>query len=306
MPPVGATLRLANAPVSWGITEVQGCSPPIPYARVLDEIAAAGYRATELGPYGYYPTDAANLRDQLARRSLQLTSAFVPLRLKDRAAVEGCLTETRAIARLLAACGAKYLVLADHMSPERMACAGWAAQTGIALTSGEWKTVAESVRAVAALAAEHGLRCVFHHHVGTYVETPQEVATLMQETSSRDLALCLDTGHYFYGGGDPVEAVRQYGSRIEYLHFKDVDPRVLDEARRERVGFLDGVRRGIFCPLGRGGVNFPGLKQELNNVGFQGWAVVEQDIDPSGAAASASTPAESAAASRHFLRSLNF
>src|ERR1039458_10253122 len=179
MTAVHATLQLANAPVSWGIMEVKGWSPPIPYTRVMDEIAASGYSATELGPYGYYPTDAAKLRDELARRHLELTSAFVPLRLKDRAAVWSSLDETRAIARLLAACGAKYLVLADAMWPERMACAGWVDEASIQLTAADWKTVAESVRTVAALAAEHGLRCVFHHHVGTYVETAEEVAILI-------------------------------------------------------------------------------------------------------------------------------
>jgi inosose dehydratase len=307
MTAVGATFRLANAPVSWGVTEVRAWSPATPYTRVLDEIAASGYRATELGPYGYYPTDPAKLRDELARRNLELTSAFVPLRLRDAAAVRASLDETCAIARLLAACGAKYLVLADAMWPERMACAGWADQGGIALTTPEWKTVAQSARTVADLAAVYGLRCVFHHHVGTYVESPDEVARLMQET---DLALCLDTGHYFYGGGDPVQAVREYGPRIEYLHLKDVNPRVLGEARRERLGFLDGIRRGVFCELGRGGVDFPALKQELDDVAFNGWAVVEQDVeqdvDPSLDAAHTSLPERSAEASLDFLRHLGF
>jgi inosose dehydratase len=290
--------------------EVREWSPAIPYTRVLDEIAASGYRATELGPYGYYPTDPAKLRDELARRNLELTSAFVPLRLKDGAAVRASLEETRAIARLLAACGAKYLVLADAMWPERMACAGWAGESGIALTTSEWKTVVESARTVADLAAVYGLRCVFHHHVGTYVETPDEVAILMQETNSHDLALCLDTGHYFYGGGDPVHAVREYGTRIEYLHLKDVNPPVLAEARRERLGFLEGVRRGVFCELGRGGVDFAALKHELDELEFNGWAVVEQDVeqdvDPSLDAAPAFLPEQSAEASLDFLRRLGF
>src|SRR5258708_883298 len=205
-----ATLRFANAPVSWGIMEVEGWSPPIPYAQVMDEIAGCGYQATELGPYGYYPTDPAKLCDELARRKLTLTSAFVPLKLKDRAGVESQIAQTRVVGKLLADCGANYLVLSDHMWPERMACAGWAKEAGIALGAAEWKTVAESARAVAQAARDLGLRCVFHHHVGTYVETPEEVAILMHETDSRDLALCLDTGHYFYGGGDPLDAVRKF------------------------------------------------------------------------------------------------
>jgi inosose dehydratase len=306
MTAIGTTVRLANAPVSWGVMEVKGWSPAIPYSRVLDEIAQCGYRATELGPYGYYPTDAAILRDELARRNLELTSAFVPLRLKDRAAIQEGLTETRAIARLLSACGARYLVLADHMWPERMTCAGWAEEASVAMTTAEWRTVAESTRVVAALAADHGLRCVFHHHAGTYVETPAEVDILMHQTSGHDLALCLDTGHYFYGGGDPVQAVRRYDSRIEYLHFKDVSPVVLDAVRRERLSFFDGLRRGVFCELGRGGVDFEALKRELDDMAFEGWAVVEQDVDASGTSGSSPAPVENAAASRQFLQRIGF
>ena len=167
-----ARIRLANAPVSWGIMEVKGWSPPIPYQRVLDEIAGAGYTATELGPYGYLPTDAAMLRDELARRSLALTSAFVPLKLKDAAGVDDALAQARIVGRLLADCGAKFLVLSDHMWDERTVCAGWARKGGPSLTSSEWKTVAGNVRRTAQTARDLGLRCVFHHHVGTYVETP--------------------------------------------------------------------------------------------------------------------------------------
>ncbi len=299
---MAAQIRLANAPVSWGIMEVEGWSPPIPYGRVLDEIAGAGYAATELGPFGYLPTDAAALRAELARRKLTLTSAFVPLKLKDPAGVDDALTQARITGRLLADCGAKHLVLSDHMWPERMSCAGWARAGGPSLTAADWKTVAGSVRRTAATARDLGLRCVFHHHVGTYVETPDEVEILLNEVDARDLGLCLDTGHYFYGGGDPVDAVRRYGRRVEYLHLKDVNPAALEAVRSERLGFLDGVRRGVFCELGRGGVNFPALKKELDALGYDGWAVVEQDVDASDK--SAPPPAAGAAASRAFLRGI--
>ena len=153
-----ARIRLANAPVSWGIMEVEGWSPPIPYQRVLDEIAGAGYQATELGPYGYLPTDSSQLRDELAKRSLELTSAFVPLKLKDSAGVDKELTHARTVGRLLADCGARFLVLSDHMWKERMACAGWVREAGVALSAADWKTVADNVRRIAAAAGDLGLR----------------------------------------------------------------------------------------------------------------------------------------------------
>src|SRR5262249_25418467 len=144
------TLRLANAPVSWGIMEVEGWSPPLSFQQVLDEIAASGYSGTELGPYGYFPRDASRLREELAHRSLTLTSAFVPLKLKQRDGVEEVLEQSRLVGRLLAACGAKYIVLSDHLWPEREAIAGQTADRGQDLSDQEWKTVAENVRRVAA------------------------------------------------------------------------------------------------------------------------------------------------------------
>ena len=286
-------IRLANAPVSWGIMEVEGWSPPLAPQEFLDELKAAGYTGTELGPYGYLPTDAAKLRAELEHRSLALTSAFVPLQLKEpHAAVE----PARQVAELISVLGARHLVLADAMWPEREAIAG-RVDGGAALTNAEWSTVAADIRAAADLAGEFGLRCVFHHHAGTYFETPAEIARLMEMT---DIGLCLDTGHYIYGGGDPVEAIERFGSRVEYLHFKDVDPAKLKDAQQRKLGFLDGVRAGVFAPLGSGCVRFPALLKALDAIGYDGWAVVEQDVDTT--TGQGPRPLDSARESREYLR----
>ena len=287
-------IRLANAPVSWGIMEVEGWSPPLAYTTFLDELKSAGYDGTELGPYGYLPTDPKTLGAELDRRSLALTSAFVPLRLKEPGL---SMDEARTVGGLLRSLGARYLVLSDALWAEREAVAGRVEQNSVRLTDAEWKSVVQNIRAVSEAAAGLGLRCVFHHHAGTYIETPAEVARLLEST---DLGLCLDTGHYAYGGGDPVEAVRAFGRRVEYLHFKDVDPVRLRAANEARLGFLDGVRAGVFCELGSGCVRFPELLRSLDASGYDGWAVVEQDVDASQAGGRG--PYESARASREYLR----
>jgi inosose dehydratase len=286
-------LRIANAPVSWGIMEVEGWSPPFPFSTFLDQLREAGYEGTELGPYGYLPTDPAVLGNELDRRGLTLTSAFVPLRLKDP---NLDLTPAVQVAALLRALGARYLVLADALWPEREAVAGRVPESGVLLTDADWATAAANIRKAVDLASGYHLRCVFHHHAGTYIETPAEVARLLDLT---DLGLCLDTGHYAYGGGDPVEAVRSLGRRVEYLHLKDVHPTRLAAARERRLGFLDGVRHGVFCPLGEGLVRFPALLDALRAIDYDGWAVVEQDVDATDPAAA--SPLESARASRSFL-----
>jgi len=189
------------------------------------------------------------------------------------------------------------VVLADAMWPEREAVSGRVKDEGVKLTEADWGIVGENIAAAIEAASQFGLRCVFHHHAGTYVETPEEIDRLLERTS---LGLCLDTGHYVIGGGDPVDAVKRHGKRVEYLHFKDVDPVKLGEARAKKLGFLDAVRSGVFCPLGQGCVRFPDLIRELKAAGYRGWAVVEQDVDAS--EASAVSPLESAIASRQYLK----
>jgi len=289
-------LRVANAPVSWGIMEVEDWNPPLAYTTFLDELKSAGYAGTELGPYGYLPTDAHVLGEQLQARSLTLTSAFVPIRLKEP---ELPVDEIAQVGKLLSALGARYLVLSDALSSEREAVAGRAEENEVKLSESDWMCLAANIARVQELARDLGLRCVFHHHVGSYIESPAEVSRLMQMT---DIGLCLDTGHYVYGGGDPVEAVKVLGPRVEYLHFKDVNSERLEGARRDKLDFLDGVRAGVFCELGTGCVRFPDLMRELKGIGYDGWMVVEQDVDTSGE--NTQTPFECARASRQYLRSI--
>jgi inosose dehydratase len=139
----------------------------------------------------------------------------------------------------------------------------------------------------------------FHHHAGTLVETPAEIDRLCASTDPSLIGLCLDTGHYMYGGGDPVDAVTKYGSRIRHLHLKDVQREVLQSVRDDGVGFLDAVRRGVFCELGEGAVDVPAITQELMSRGYRGWALVEQDVD---AGQPGVNPFESAVRSRKYLR----
>jgi len=272
-------IRVGNAPVSWGIMEVEGWSGRKPYAELLDEIARAGYSGTELGPYGYFPTEPEQLHRELSARQLELVTAFVPIPLAKTEAHESAFREAIRTAELLASAGARLIVLADAMNKSRMAVAGRVDSNRDGMNAGEWTAGARILTRVAESCRELGLATVFHHHAGTFVETPDEIARLCESTDPDLIGLCLDTGHYFYGGGDPVEAVRTYGSRIRHLHLKDVQQPVLEQVRREGVGFLDAVRRDVFCELGQGAVDFPRVIQGLEGAGFSGWAIVEQDTD---------------------------
>jgi inosose dehydratase len=300
-----ATISIASAPVSWGIMESVEPPSEYPYSRVLDEIAKAGYAGTELGPYGFLPSDAAKLREELDKRSLTLCSAFVAIPLGNRAAHGDGLAQVLTTARLVSVVGCRLLILSDAISAERSAVAGHRDKANrLSWRAAEWKDVFSAVRAVLDSCREFGVSVAFHHHVGTHVETPEEVDRLLTSFSPSDLGLCLDTGHCTYGGGEPAQLLGRYADRIRCVHFKDIDGERLENARRQRLDFYEAVRQGVFAPLGQGVVNFAKILVLLSGCSFSGWIVVEQDVLAGGA--SAANPFMNAVAGREFLRTLGY
>ncbi len=299
--------RVGNAPCSWGTLEFEETQgQQIGYGQMLDELAETGYTGTELGDWGYMPTDPAVLRAELQRRGLVMLGAFVPVALKDKAAHAAGVANAVKTARLLAAVATDpkpYLVLADNNGsvPERTQNAGRVTKE-MGLSAVEWRTVAYGAEAVAhAVLNETGLRTVFHHHCAGYVETPREIETLLHETHPSLLGLVFDSGHYCYGAGecDVLAGLRHYAERIWYIHFKDCQPEVAARARAEKWDYFTALRHGVFCELGRGGVDFPAMLGWLKERGYQGYTLVEQDVLPGMGA-----PKESARRNREYLRSI--
>ncbi len=295
------TIRIANAPVSWGIYEFEGIEPKYPYTRVLDEIAATGYVGTELGPWGYLPIDADTLRAELDQRGLRLLSAFVPVNFVDAAQHDAGEAHALLVGALLAACGAETIVLADDNGqvPELVQQAG--RRHGSQLTRDQWDVYARGVNRVArAVFDQHGLRVVFHHHCAGYVETPEETRQLLSRADADLVGLCLDTGHWHYAGGDAVKALDEFGERVRYLHFKDCDPAIRELAQKERMDYFAAVAAGVFCELGQGEVDFPTVIARMDARGYDGWAIVEQDILTD----DDKLPRQSARRNREYLRGL--
>jgi len=294
------SIRLANAPVSWGIFEFDGIAPRYPWSQVLEEIAEAGYQGTELGPYGYLPTDPAILRHQLQRRGLRLLSAFVPVELANPEAHSAGVEEALKVGTLLQELHADAVILADAngLRPELVARAGQ--RQGCWLS--DWSAYARGVeRIVSAVQDQLGLRVFFHHHCAGLVETEAEVEALLENTR---VDLCLDTGHWHYAGGDAVECLRRWGSRVGYLHLKDCHPEIAADCRRNHRDYLAAVQAGVFCSLGEGSVDFQGLLSQLKAHGYEGWAVVEQDLLVEDSVAS--TPARFARQNREYLQRLGW
>jgi inosose dehydratase len=296
-------IRAASAPINWGIMEHVELPADYPYGRVLDEIAKAGYSGTELGPYGFLPTQPGVLRGELAKRSLTLCSAFIDVELGNPSAHKDGLAEVSRSAKLISEAGAKLLVLSDKITPARNATAGRRNDANqISWSDAEWKSAAKAIREVIALCKAVGLRVAFHHHAGGHVETPEEVDRLFSLFPANELGLCLDTGHYIYGGGDAVAFLEKQVSRVWCVHLKDVYDGKANEARRAKMNFHAAVRHGIFAPLGKGSVNFPRVISLLQNGHYDGWVVVEADVLQGGVGADA--PLANAIAGREYLRRL--
>jgi inosose dehydratase len=287
-------LRLATGPVSWGIDFADDPANP-PWEVVLDEIARSGFRGTELGPVGYLPEDPAALRAAIDARGLAVGGSFLFQPLHDPGRRAEVLAVAQRTCRAIAAAGGEHLVLLDLVSPERAATAG-RTEDARRLDAREWAGLLGAVRAVAAVASDHGLRPVFHPHAGSYVEFADEVQRLLADDP---IDLCLDTGHSAIAGIDPVALLHRHAARIPYLHLKDVDAAVLAGARARRLDFWAALRAGVFVPLGRGMVDLPGVAAVLQATGFDGWATVEQDRVPG-----SGTPLRDVVASRHHLEAI--
>ncbi|RMG99865.1 MAG: xylose isomerase [Chloroflexi bacterium] len=295
-------MKVANAPCSWGVIE-NTAGERVGYQQVLDEMRKTGYLGTELGDWGFMPTEPKQLRAELAARQLQLLGSWVTVRLYDAAYHKVGVETAVRTARLLAEVGgpdAIVIIGDDHSTvPYRHDHAG-RIRPEDGLDKDGWKIYTTGAMRVAeAVKRETGLRSAFHHHASTFVETPEEIKTFLSMTDPTLLGLCFDTGHYALGGGDPVQGVYQYADRIWHVHFKDFNPQVVAQADQMGWGYQQMVGQGVFSELGQGVVDFSAVITALREIGYQGWIVVEQDVLPG-----MGSPKESAARNRAYLHQL--
>jgi inosose dehydratase len=295
-------IQVANAPCSWGVIEnIEG--ERTTYEKVLNEIQATGYQGTELGDWGFMPTDPARLSDELSARNLKLLGSWVNVYLHDPARHDESVSDCVRTAKLLAAVGGgtAFVILGNdpYMDPHRTKNAG-RIRPEDGMNTAQWKDFASGANRVArAVRDETGLRTLFHHHIGTWVETPAETQLLLELTDPTVLGLCFDTGHWRFAGGDPVTGLKKHSDRIWHVHFKDCDPRVAQQSRAKEWDGPTSVGHGVFAELGKGEVDFPGVVRQLGTLRYDGWIVVEQDVLPG-----MGTPRESARRNRAYLASI--
>lgn len=258
-------MRLAAAPISWGVCEVPGWGLQLPAARVLADARRLGLGAIEAGPPGFLPADPAAAAALVAEHGLRLVGGFVTAVLHTPVPE---LEAVRTAARWLRAAGAEVLVLAAASGAP-----GY--ERPVELSDEDRRRLFAAMRASRAIANDESLTLAVHPHVGTAIERPQEIELVLAGT---DVGLCLDTGHAFIGGADPVDLARAAGARIRHVHLKDVDGQLAEAVRDRRVGYAAAVRRGLYRPLGRGDARIADLTAELVGRGYDGWVVLEQDV----------------------------
>lgn len=269
-------LKLGSSPCSWGIWFPDD-PRQMPWQRCLDEISEVGYEWIELGPYGYLPTQTEVLKKELADRGLAVSGTFTMGFLDDPDHWPALEAETIGACQSLVSVGARYLIVIDGVYADL--------STGEMLRSDklndrEWRALIDTTHRIARIADQHGLRAVFHPHAETHVETEEQIERFLADTDPELIALCLDTGHHAYRGGDPVAFYKAHAARIEYFHLKNVDSEIMEQVRREGVPFARAVEMGVFCEPVHGAVDFVELAQALAENGFDGHATVEQDMYP--------------------------
>ena len=285
--------RLAGAPISWGICEVPGWGLMLDVDRVLDEMLEVGMTSTELGSPGFLPDDPIKVREVLAERSMTLIGGFVPLVLQTASERDATIAEARRWANLLATAGGELFITAPVMT------ADWAPRQE--LSAAEMAHMCEMFDVVDEIVGEYGMRQVLHPHANTAVEQLDDVRRVLEAST---VSWCLDTGHLSIGGTDPVEFARDYASRVGHVHLKDVDTAIAGRFNAGEYTLMEAVQHGLFQPLGEGDVAIDQVVGLLEDAGYQGLYVIEQDQALAEIPALGSGPVAEVRKSVNYLRSL--
>lgn len=275
-------LNLAIAPCSWGIEDPENIDNP-PWKRMLDEAAESGFKAVELGPYGYLPTEASLLKENLDSRGLELVAGTIYDNLTASADLQALIQKTKGICSLMSGvCDREqngYLVIIDSVKEIRNTTAGHP-ESAVRLSVSEWKQMVENIKVISKIAVEYGVRPVIHPHAGGYIEFMDETDRLLNDVSEDIAGLCLDTGHLYYAGDNPAEILIKLSSRLDYVHFKDINSTVYTKALNENIGFFDACNLGVMCSIGAGCVDYNSIFKALEDIKYKGWVTIEQERDP--------------------------
>lgn len=259
--------RIAGAPVSWGVIGIPDWGYRMSTDRVLREAASAGLYALEAGPDGFLRQDAKRTARMLARQGFELVGGFVAAVLHSPDMRTVALSSIEQRAEFLAAAGGDMLIVSASAGRDSY-------ERSVELDDESWQELFANLVRVKEIAARYGLTVALHPHYGTVVETDEHVQRFLDHC---DIGLCLDTGHLIIGGSSPVEIAERMPDRVKHVHLKDVERSLATQLGSRQIDFKEAVRHGVFCPLGEGDVDIGRLLYLLEQAGYRGWYVLEQD-----------------------------
>lgn len=275
--PLNNRIRIGSAPDSWGVwfPEDQNQTP---WQRFLDEVAEAGYQWIELGPYGYLPTDPAQLQDELGMRQLKLSAGTCFTGLHRPDSWNDTWEHVQRVAQLTAALGARHLVVIPEMWRDQ--ATGHQLEDRL-LEEHSWRSLGSGIdRLAKAIQENFGLELQFHPHADSHVDTQPHVERFLEMTDPDLVSLCLDTGHIAYCGGNNLDLIEKYPTRIGYLHLKQVDPLILDRVWDADLPFGPAVGQGVMCEPPAGVPDLEPIIRGSQDLDADLFAIVEQDLYP--------------------------
>jgi len=266
-------IRIGANPIGWSNDDLPELGGHIPLEQCLSEASAIGFAGMELG--NKFPRDAADLRPILARHRLDLVGGWYSTFLIERdPAAE--LAAARAHLDLLRAMGCRVFIAAECTRTVHGTRSAPLSCRPV-MTSEEWERFNRHLTGFAERIADEGLTLVYHHHMGTVVQTGPEIDRMMAGTGAA-VKLLLDTGHATWAGADPVDLARRYRSRIAHIHTKDVRSAVVQQAAAADWSFLDAVIAGVYTVPGDGTVDYVAVLRQVPD--YAGWIVIEAEQDP--------------------------
>ena len=282
-------IQICGAPCCWGVDDPKNPYLP-PWTRVLSEAGQAGYRAIELGPYGYLPLDLETVTNEMNKNGLAMVAGTIFEDLVDINHRPYLMEETDNICSLITTLPqlptldkqkfpAPFLVVIDWGHDERDYNAGHPDRAP-RLSQEDWDTMMETIRMIAERAKKYGVRTVIHPHAGGYIEFEDEIRKVVEDIPYETAGLCLDTGHLYYSKMDPVSFLREFADRTDYVHFKDIDKEVYEKVLGMHIRFFEGCGIGSMCPIGRGCLDYPAIRNCLEEIGYGGYITIEQERDP--------------------------
>lgn len=270
-------IKLGVAPIAWTNDDLPELGKENTFEQCISEMALAGYTGTEIG--NKYPKDPETLKQFLEPRGLEVASAWFSAFLTTEP-YENTFEKFKEHRDFLWNMGAKVIVVSEqgHSIQGRDLPIF---EEKPKFTDQEWDLLTKGLEKLGDLAHERDMEIVYHHHMGTGVQTTDEIERLMENTDPEKVSLLFDTGHLVYSGEEPLGIFEKYHHRIKHIHFKDIRKDVMNEVKNEQDSFLTGVKKGAFTVPGDGMVDFAPIWKAIEQSGYEGWIVVEAEQDPS-------------------------